>query len=84
MSEETIKFGESATDGELYPVCKLLCYDEMPYAALEVAGVKMTFKVSDAVIEYLAGICEMGKTKNKFFVASAHTISVWRTRTCLN
>lgn len=24
--EETIKFGESATDGELYSVCEILCY----------------------------------------------------------
>ncbi|MBP3459292.1 MAG: hypothetical protein J6K58_08790 [Lachnospiraceae bacterium] len=52
--EETIKFGESATDGELYPVCELLCYEDIPYVTLEVDGMKMTFKVSDTAIEYLA------------------------------
>ena len=26
LQEETIKFGESTTDGELYSVCETLCY----------------------------------------------------------
>ncbi len=51
--EETIKFGENATDGELYPVCEILCYQDIPYVTLEIANMKMTFKVSDTTIEYL-------------------------------
>lgn len=52
--EETIKFGENTTDGELYPVCEMLCYGDIPYVTLEMAGMKMTFKVSDTTMEYLA------------------------------
>lgn len=52
--EETIKFGESTTDGELYPVCEMLCYVDIPYVTLKMAGMKMTFKVSDTTMEYLA------------------------------
>ncbi len=52
--EETIQFGESATDGELYPVCEILCYGEVPYVTLEIAGMKMTFKISDTAMDYLA------------------------------
>ncbi len=52
--EETIKFGESATDGELYSVCEMLCYKDIPYITLKIAGMKMTFEVSDTVAEYLA------------------------------
>lgn len=52
--EETIKFGESATNGELYSVCEMLCYEDIPYVTLKIAGMKMTFKVSDTVMEYLS------------------------------
>lgn len=52
--EETIKFGESTTDGALYPVCEMLCYGDIPYVTLEMAGMKMTFQVSDTTMEYLA------------------------------
>lgn len=52
--EETIKFGESTTDEELYSVCEMLCYGDIPYVTLEMAGMKMTFKVSDTTMEYLA------------------------------
>lgn len=51
--EETIKFGESASDGELYSVCEILCYENVPYVTLKIADMKMTFKVSDTAIEYL-------------------------------
>lgn len=51
--EKTIKFGESATDGELYSVCEILCYEDIPYVTLKIAGMKMTFKVSDTVMGYL-------------------------------
>lgn len=52
--EETIKFGESATNKELYSVCEMLCYEDIPYVTLKIADMKMTFKVSDTVIEYLS------------------------------
>ena len=52
--EETIKFGESATDGELYSVCEMLCYKDIPYITLKIASMKMTFEVSNTVAEYLA------------------------------
>lgn len=51
--EETIKFGESATQGELYSVCEMLCYEDIPFVTLKIAGMKMTFKVSDTAMEYL-------------------------------
>lgn len=51
--EETIKFGENAADGELHSVCEMLCYEDIPYVTLKIAGMKMTFKVSDTVREYL-------------------------------
>ncbi len=53
--EETIKFGESETNKELYPVCEILCYKDIPYVTLEIAGIKMIFKISDTAMEYLAG-----------------------------
>lgn len=52
--EETIKFGESATNKELYSVCEMLCYEDIPYVTLKIADMKMTFKVSDTVMEYLS------------------------------
>ena len=53
--EETIKFGESATDGELHYVCGIVCYEEIPYITLKITGLKMTFKVSDETAKYLTG-----------------------------
>lgn len=52
--EETIKFGENQTDGELYPVCEMICYRDIAFVMLKVADMKMTFKVSDTTMEYLA------------------------------
>ena len=56
---KTVTFGdnaaEDAADGELYPVCQIFCYEDIPYIALEIAGISMTFKVSDTTMEYLAG-----------------------------
>ena len=52
--EETIKFGESKTDGELHYVCGIVCYKEIPYITFKTAGLKMTFKVSDETAKYLA------------------------------
>ena len=51
--EETVKFGESATDGELYQVCEMICYEEIPYITLKMAELEMTFKVSGETAEYL-------------------------------
>lgn len=51
--EETIKFGESATDGELHYVGEIVCYNEIPYITLKIVGLKMTFKVSDETARYL-------------------------------
>ena len=51
--EETIKFGEIATDGELHNVCEIVCYEEIPYITLKIAYLKMNFKVSDATAKYL-------------------------------
>ena len=51
--EETIKLGESATDGELHYVGEIVCYDEIPYITLKTIGLKMTFKVSDETAKYL-------------------------------
>ena len=53
--DETIKFGESATDGELHYVCGIVCYEEIPYITLKTMGLKMTFKVSDETAKYLTG-----------------------------
>lgn len=51
--EETIKFGETATDGEMRSVCEMLCYEGIPYLTMKVAGLKMTFKIPDETAEYL-------------------------------
>ena len=51
--EETIKFGESKTDGELHYVCEIVCYEEIPYITFKTAGLKMTFSVSDETAKYL-------------------------------
>ncbi len=51
--EETIKFGESATNGELHPVCEILCYEDIPYLTLKMVDLEMTFEVPDTTIEYL-------------------------------
>lgn len=52
--EETIKFGESATDGKLHYVCEMVCYEGIPYVTLKIAGLKMTFIVPDETAKYLA------------------------------
>lgn len=51
--EETVKFGESAADGELHSVFEMQCYEDIPYVTLKIPGMKMTFKVSDTAMEYL-------------------------------
>lgn len=56
--EETVKFGETETDGELYDICKLYAYRESPYITMEIEGFGMDFKISDAAAEYLSGFFE--------------------------
>lgn len=51
--EETIKFGQSAASGDMNSVCRILCYEEIPYLTMKVAGMEMTFKVSDTTDGYL-------------------------------
>ncbi len=51
--KETIKFGERAANRELYSVCKICCYKEIPYITLEMAGCEMTFEVPNTTMEYL-------------------------------
>jgi len=51
--EDTIKFGENTTDGELHYVCEIVCYKEIPYITLKITELKMTFKVSDETAKYL-------------------------------
>lgn len=52
--EETVKFGQTGTDGELYDVCKISVYDDS-YVKFEIAGLKMVFEISKDAAEYLQG-----------------------------
>ncbi len=51
--EDTIKFGETTTDGELHQVCEVSCYKDVPYITLKMLGLDLTFEASDATAEYL-------------------------------
>lgn len=51
--EETILFGESETDGNLYPVCEIISYQKTPYLMLKVSSLETSFKVPEQVHEYL-------------------------------
>ena len=55
--EETVKFGQTGTDGELYDVCKISVYDDS-YVKFEVAGLKMVFAISEGAADYLQGYFE--------------------------
>ncbi len=52
--EETVKFGQTETDSELYDVCKIFVYDA-PYVKFEVAGLDMVFEISGNAADYLQG-----------------------------
>lgn len=56
--EETVKLGETESDGELYDICKLYAYRESPYITMEIEGFEMDFKISDGAAEYLSGYFE--------------------------
>lgn len=53
FQEETLKFGQTKTDGELHRVCEIYSYKDQPYVTLKISGMKMTFEVSDDVEDYL-------------------------------
>lgn len=56
--EETVKFGQTETDGELYDVCKISVYDAS-YVKFEVAGLDMVFEISGDTADYLQGYFEL-------------------------
>ncbi len=51
--EETLKFGQDASDREISIICEILCYEDIPYLTLKTAGVKISFRVSETTMEYL-------------------------------
>lgn len=55
--EETVKFGQTETDGELYDVCKISVYDAS-YVKFEAAGLDMVFEISEDAADYLQGFFE--------------------------
>lgn len=55
--EETVKFGQTGTDGELYDVCKISVYDAS-YVKFEVAGLDMVFEISEDAADYLQSYFE--------------------------
>lgn len=55
--EETVKFGQTETDGKLYDVCKIFVYDAS-YVKFEVAGLDMVFEISEDAAAYLQGYFE--------------------------
>ena len=52
--EETIKYTQTDTDGELHTVATITLYDGS-YIGFETGNLNMTFKVSEAAAEYLNG-----------------------------
>ena len=50
--EETIKFGETETDGELSDICRISVYD-VPYTSLELGKVTMTFEIPEETADKL-------------------------------
>lgn len=55
--EETVKFGQTGTDGRLYDVCKISVYDDS-YVKFGVAGFDMVFKISEDTSDYLQSFFE--------------------------
>lgn len=55
--EETVKFGQTGTNGKLYDVCKISVYDDS-YVKFEVGGLKMVFAISEGAADYLQGYFE--------------------------
>lgn len=52
LQEETIKQGQTDTDGILYDIATITLYNGT-YISIEIGGVDMNFEVSDVTAEYL-------------------------------
>lgn len=52
--EETIKYGQTNTNGTLHQVATITLYDDS-YICIEIGGVEMTFVVSEDTANYLKG-----------------------------
>lgn len=50
--EETIKFGQTDTDGTLYDIAKITLYDGS-YIGFEIGDLNTTFEVSEETVDYL-------------------------------
>jgi len=55
--EETIKLGQTDTDGTLYDIATIVLYDNA-YISFETGGLDMTFEVSESTADYLQGYFE--------------------------
>ena len=55
--EETIKYGQTDTDGTLYDVATITLYDDS-YIGFEIGGLDMTFAVNEDTIDFLNGYFE--------------------------
>lgn len=55
--EETIKYGQTDTDGTLYDVATITLY-KGSYISFEIGGLDMTFAVSEDAADYLNGYFE--------------------------
>lgn len=57
LQEDTLHFGETSTDGKLYPVSELTVYED-GFFCLDVAGMELPFTVSEEDAAKLAGLFE--------------------------
>lgn len=57
LQEGTLHFGETSTDGKLYPVSELTVYED-GFFCLDVAGMELPFTVSEEDTAELAGLFE--------------------------
>lgn len=55
--EETIKLGQTDTDGTLYDIATITLYNGA-YVSFEIGGIGMTFAVSEDTADYLNGYFE--------------------------
>lgn len=52
--ERTLLWGEQETDGTLYPLCEIRCYEDLPYLTLAGSGFVMTYRVPETASSALA------------------------------
>lgn len=57
LQEDTIHFGETATDGTLHPISELTVYED-GFFCLDTAGMELSFAVSDEDVAELAHLFE--------------------------